>query len=317
VNIDYALSREKRLDFRYRLKRRTEEVLRAIGRHAPSAQSIIDLGTAEGKMLREIKRRYPSSWCLGVDYSLPLLLFGRKQSRDIPMVCADVQNPTFIKSGTFDVIVAAAVIEHLISPQDMLRETVRLLCPGGILIITSPHPFWEKVSGTLGWVKGITIPSCPRAFSGPLPECAPDNSGSLRIHDFAGRFMGREEHGSRSPEGEGRSIPAQPFSGGAKQDKVLGLTDEDIISLIRKIRLNRELRLILAFSLIAFIFKLLLLSQRSLYIDPDEGYYLLLARNLVHGNGYGFNGLRISYSRLFFRWQSLLFMYYFIISSSL
>jgi SAM-dependent methyltransferase len=154
VNIDYALSREKRPDFRYRLKRRTEEVLRAIGRYAPSAQNIVDLGTAEGKMLREIKRRYPSSWCLGVDYSLPLLLFGRKQFKDIPMVCADVQNLAFIKSGTFDLIVAAAVIEHLISPQDMLKESIRLLRPGGILIITSPHPFWEKVAGTLGWIKG-------------------------------------------------------------------------------------------------------------------------------------------------------------------
>jgi ubiquinone/menaquinone biosynthesis C-methylase UbiE len=154
VNIDYALSRERRLDFRYRLKRRTEEVLRAIRRYAPSPQNIIDLGTAEGKMLREIKRRYPSSWCLGVDYSLPLLLFGRNESQDIPLVCGDVRNLSFIKSGTFNVIVAAAVIEHLTSPQAMLRESVRLLCPGGILIITSPHPFWEKVSGVLGWVRG-------------------------------------------------------------------------------------------------------------------------------------------------------------------
>jgi len=64
-----------------------------------------------------------------------------------------------------------------------------------------------------------------------------------------------------------------------------------ITSFIKQVRLNRELRLILALSILAFIFKLFLLSQRALYIDPDEGYYLILARNLVHGNGYGFNGL--------------------------
>jgi len=154
VNIGYALSREKRLDFRYRLKRRTEEVLRAIGRNAPSAQTIADLGTAEGKMLRDIKRQYPLAWCLGIDNSLPLLLFSRSQSQDIPMVCADVQNLAFIKSGTFDVIIAAAVIEHLISPRGFLNETVRLLRPGGTLVITTPHPFWEKVSAVLGWIKG-------------------------------------------------------------------------------------------------------------------------------------------------------------------
>jgi SAM-dependent methyltransferase len=154
VNIDYALSREKRPDFRYRLKRRTREVLRAIDRYAPSPQNVVDLGTAEGRMLREIKRRYPSSWCLGVDYSLPLLLYGRKRYPNLPMVCADIENLAFLKSETFDLIIAAAVIEHLISPQDMLEESFRLLRQEGILIITTPHPFWEKVSGALGWIKG-------------------------------------------------------------------------------------------------------------------------------------------------------------------
>lgn len=129
-------------------------MIRAISQYAPYPQNIVDLGTAEGKMLREIKHRYPSSWCLGVDYSLSLLLFGRKRYPDMPMVCADVQNLAFLKSETFDLIVAAAVIEHLISPQDMLKESFRLLRQGGILIITSPHPFWEKMSGALGWIKG-------------------------------------------------------------------------------------------------------------------------------------------------------------------
>lgn len=41
----------------------------------------------------------------------------------------------------------------------------------------------------------------------------------------------------------------------------------------------------------ALILKFYLLFERSLYIDPDEGYYLILARNLITGNGYTFNGL--------------------------
>lgn len=63
------------------------------------------------------------------------------------------------------------------------------------------------------------------------------------------------------------------------------------ISLLRKVRFDRELQLILALSALAFLFKLYLLSKRSLYIDPDEGYYLVLARNLALGKGYGFNEL--------------------------
>jgi 4-amino-4-deoxy-L-arabinose transferase-like glycosyltransferase len=64
-----------------------------------------------------------------------------------------------------------------------------------------------------------------------------------------------------------------------------------ILSLIKGFRLNQELRLVLALSTLAFFFKLYLLYQRSLYIDADEGYYLLLARNLATGHGYTFNGL--------------------------
>ncbi len=70
------------------------------------------------------------------------------------MICADIRDLAFLKDGTGDVIIAAAVIEHLLQPRVLLNEAVRVLRDGGILIITSPHPFWEKVSGFLGWIKG-------------------------------------------------------------------------------------------------------------------------------------------------------------------
>lgn len=228
MNIDYAISREKRPDFRYRLKRRTEEVLRAIGRFAPSAQNIVDLGTAEGKMLREIKRRYPLSWCLGVDYSLPLLLFGRKRFKDIPMVCGDVQNLAFIKSGTFDLIVAAAVIEHLISPQDMLKESIRLLRPGGILVITSPHPIWEKVSATLGWIKGNHHSVMPPR--GLVDLCRKEH---LKIREDYGFMISPVGlWGEKSIEAVLRKMRADRFLPNhllvaQKQEKETGLTNED------------------------------------------------------------------------------------------
>jgi SAM-dependent methyltransferase len=154
LNIDYALSREKRPDFRYRLKRRTEEVSRAIALNAPSARRVVDLGTAEGRMLQEIRRGFPLSWVVGIDHSLPLLLFGRKMYPDLPLVCADIEILPFLKSQTFDLVIAAAVVEHLVSPRDMLRESFRVLRPGGVLIVTCPHPFWEKISAALGWISG-------------------------------------------------------------------------------------------------------------------------------------------------------------------
>lgn len=62
-------------------------------------------------------------------------------------------------------------------------------------------------------------------------------------------------------------------------------------SLFNRFCSNKELRVIVAVSFVAFSFKLYLLTKRTLYIDPDEGYYLILARNLLEGKGYTFNGL--------------------------
>lgn len=54
---------------------------------------------------------------------------------------------------------------------------------------------------------------------------------------------------------------------------------------------NHKVLVLIILSALALCFKIALLQGRSLYIDPDEGYYLLLARNILNGNGYTFNGL--------------------------
>ena len=51
----YARQREKRPDIRYRLKRRTQEILRAIAEYRPDPETVLDLGTAEGRMLSSVK----------------------------------------------------------------------------------------------------------------------------------------------------------------------------------------------------------------------------------------------------------------------
>lgn len=52
-----------------------------------------------------------------------------------------------------------------------------------------------------------------------------------------------------------------------------------------------EVAIVVAISMAALFFKLFLLYQRSLYIDTDEGYYLILAHNILGGWGLTLNGL--------------------------
>ncbi len=151
---EYALQREKKLALKYRLKRRGDETAQAISAFYPSPERILDLGTAEGRMLSRIKARYPSTLCVGLEYSPDLLRLGASLFRDISFIRADAQKMPFSKDATFDVFVAAAIIEHLEDPKEMLRECSRILKPGGILIITTPHPLWDKIAGTLGMIRG-------------------------------------------------------------------------------------------------------------------------------------------------------------------
>lgn len=50
--------------------------------------------------------------------------------------------------GTFSVITAVEVIEHVLDPIGQLREMRELLSPGGVLFLTTgnPEPYWDKLS---------------------------------------------------------------------------------------------------------------------------------------------------------------------------
>ena len=150
----YALKREKGGALKHRLRRRADEAIQAIRAFYPSPERILDLGTAEGRLLSRIKDEYPSTLCVGLEYSPELLGLGVALFHDLSFIRGDAQRMPFFKDASFDCIVATAIIEHLDSPGEMLRESFRILIPGGILILTTPHPFWESLAGRLGMIQG-------------------------------------------------------------------------------------------------------------------------------------------------------------------
>lgn len=151
-DLDYAVKREHRRDHIYRLKRRTSEVALSVQRHFPNPEAILDLGTAEGRMLAAVKGLYRSARCVGIDYSFQLLKYGKSLFPDLNLVCADIQNLGFLKEETFSVVIATAVIEHVADPLSLLRGCHKVMRPSGIIVITSPHPFWEKTAKVLGYL---------------------------------------------------------------------------------------------------------------------------------------------------------------------
>ncbi len=144
----YHLGRKTKKSLIYRLKRRSQEVIQSIEKYySGNPQDIIDLGTADGLMLGIIKDAFPFAKCFGIEYSQELV----ESSVDsrITVLQGDV-NCLPILSDSFDVAIATAVIEHLPKPEVVLEEAKRVLRPDGIVVLTSPDPFWEKVATMVG-----------------------------------------------------------------------------------------------------------------------------------------------------------------------
>lgn len=144
----YHFERRTKKSLKYRLNRRSKEVIRSIKEYYfGTPKDIIDLGTADGLMLSMMKDNFPSANCVGIEYSLDLVK-ANTDSR-ITVLQGDV---CFLSmpNNSFDIAVATAIIEHVPNPTRMLEESRRVLRPDGLIILTSPDPFWERVATIAG-----------------------------------------------------------------------------------------------------------------------------------------------------------------------
>jgi len=141
----YHRDREIKKAHSYRLKRRTHEVINIITSYLPGQDrylKILDVGTADGMMLSAIKDHLPQSLCFGFEYGLDLI----KTNKDkrLKMICGDAGLLPF-QSGSFHLLIACSIVEHLQDSSVFIKESHRVLKKNGILIVTTPVPFWEKI----------------------------------------------------------------------------------------------------------------------------------------------------------------------------
>ena len=78
--------------------------------------------------------------------------------RATPDIVHDLEIPLPIDSATFDAVLLINVLEHIFHYQELLAESVRVLKPGGLLIVVvpllfpvhpSPHDFYRFTEETL------------------------------------------------------------------------------------------------------------------------------------------------------------------------
>lgn len=99
--------------------------------------SLLDLGSSEGGTLRHFAELRPDISLAAADIS------GAPDAypRGTDFRRADFDRDEFPwADGTFDAITCMHVVEHLASPRHLLRESARVLKPGGRMYIETPHP---------------------------------------------------------------------------------------------------------------------------------------------------------------------------------
>ena len=123
---------------------RAREILRAYLPLLPRDGVILEAGSGLGAVLLTLQ---PLGYRIhGLDYALGALRATRSHEDSLPLLAGDVHQLPYA-SGSLAAYLSFGVLEHFehgMAPA--LREAIRVLRPGGLLVLTIPYPNWlERV----------------------------------------------------------------------------------------------------------------------------------------------------------------------------
>jgi len=111
----------------------------ALVRHYAPAEGgkLLELGCGLGHLLGLLQDDFH---CVGVDlidYSIEQTRINAPKAEAFQMSADDLSS---FESGSFAVVVALHLVEHLPNPAHTIQEVYRILKPGGLWLFATPHP---------------------------------------------------------------------------------------------------------------------------------------------------------------------------------
>lgn len=161
-----------------------------IEKYTPEGGKVLDAGCGIGELERELDCE---RWRVtGVDISSDYIEHDRQQNDQVQWVQCVIEHMPF-PDGCFDTVVAVDVLEHVLHLDDAIRELLRVLKPGGYIIVrvpleetiggyVYPNPFWyvhmrrfEEAELLLLFTRAfgcevLEMPLCPRFHGDPPPD---------------------------------------------------------------------------------------------------------------------------------------------------
>jgi methionine biosynthesis protein MetW len=121
---------------------RSSQVFKVLDEHIVSGSRCLDVGCGDGHVLGPwaVARgiRY-----VGVDIAKSAVEATR--ARGLEAVQVEDSGRLPFPDGSFDAAVSLEVIEHLFQPEATLREAVRVVRPGGVVVVSTPNvAYWRR-----------------------------------------------------------------------------------------------------------------------------------------------------------------------------
>ena len=109
------------------------EFVRALGRREGS---VLDLGCGDGRLTLELRGRH----IVGADVSRVALGRARRRLEEYDVELVELTPGAVMpfEDGTFDLILVADTIEHVVDVETLLKEAHRVTAPGGEIAVTTP-----------------------------------------------------------------------------------------------------------------------------------------------------------------------------------
>jgi SAM-dependent methyltransferase len=104
--------------------------LRLAGGEPPG--KALDLGAGQGAISQALKDR-------GFEVTATDVNTAQFRASGVPCLKLDLNRPLPFPDGSFDLVMAIEILEHLESPRAFLREIFRLVRPGGLAVVTTPN----------------------------------------------------------------------------------------------------------------------------------------------------------------------------------
>lgn len=102
-------------------------------------QWVLNIGCGFGFDEVNLKRSYPGLRLVGIDISETMVAAAKKNGAPA-LLCMAMAEALPFRDYLFDRVFSREVIEHVLHPEAMMLEIRRVLKPGGICVIATPHP---------------------------------------------------------------------------------------------------------------------------------------------------------------------------------